>query len=198
MNSLVSALTCIALLIPSLAASQAPEIATTMAFTEGPVVDRDGNVYFTELVFQRIMKLTPQGVLTVFREHSNNANGMLIDPEGRLIACEGAESQRMGVLQKFKPQVTRTDLKTGKDRGACGQLSGQAVRRAERRDDRLEGTAATSPISPAAPCTGWTRRARSSVFSRHRRFNGRMAFRSRPTTARSISLRRMARRTARA
>jgi gluconolactonase len=114
MNSLVSALTCIALLIPSLAAAQAPEIATTLAFTEGPVVDRDGNVYFTELVFQRIMKLTPKGVLTVFREHSNNANGMLIDPQGRLIACEGAESQRMGVLQTFKPQVTRTDLSTGK------------------------------------------------------------------------------------
>jgi gluconolactonase len=114
MKSLVPALTCIALLIPSLASSQAPEIATTLAFTEGPVVDRDGNVYFTELVFQRIMKLTPQGVLTVFRERSNNANGMLIDPEGRLIACEGAESQRMGVLQTFKPQVTRTDLKTGK------------------------------------------------------------------------------------
>ena len=114
MNSLVSALTCIALLIPSLAAAQAAEIATTVAFTEGPVVDRDGNVYFTELVFQRIMKLTPKGVLTVFREHSNNANGMLIDPQGRLIACEGAESQRMGVLQTFKPQVTRTDLSTGK------------------------------------------------------------------------------------
>ena len=114
MKSLVPALTCIALLIPSLAASQAAEIATTVAFTEGPVVDRDGNVYFTELVFQRIMKLTPKGVLTVFRERSNNANGMLIDPEGRLIACEGAESQRMGVLQTFKAQVTRTDLKTGK------------------------------------------------------------------------------------
>ena len=114
MRSLVPALTCIALLIPSLAVSQAPEIATTVAFTEGPAVDRDGNVYFTELVFQRIMKLTPQGVLTVFRERSNNANGMLIDPEGRLIACEGAESQRMGVSQTFKPQVTRTDMKTGK------------------------------------------------------------------------------------
>jgi len=114
MNSLVSALTCLALLIPSLAASQAAEIATTVAFTEGPAVDSDGNVYFTELVFQRIMKLTPKGVLTVFRERSNNANGMLIDPQGRLIACEGAESQRMGVLQTFKAQLTRTDLKTGK------------------------------------------------------------------------------------
>jgi gluconolactonase len=112
--TLISALACIALLVPSLAAPQPPEIATTVAFTEGPVADRDGNVYFTELVFQRIMKLTPQGVLSVFRESSNNANGMLIDPEGRLIACEGAESRRMGVVQTFKPQVTRTDLRTGR------------------------------------------------------------------------------------
>ncbi|MEO5740263.1 MAG: SMP-30/gluconolactonase/LRE family protein [Vicinamibacterales bacterium] len=113
MTRLVPALTSIVLLMPSAAAPQQTEIAATVAFTEGPVADRDGNVYFTELVFQRIMKLTPKGVLTVFREQSNNANGMLIDPEGRLIACEGAESGRMGVLQTFKPQITRTDLRTG-------------------------------------------------------------------------------------
>ena len=113
MTRVHAALTVLALLMPLPAAAQQPEIATTVAFTEGPAVDRDGNVYFTELVFQRIMKLTPKGVLTVFREQSNNANGMLIDPQGRLVACEGADSQRMGVLQKFKPQVTRTDLKTG-------------------------------------------------------------------------------------
>jgi gluconolactonase len=77
-------------------------------------VDRDGNVYFTEMVAQRIMKLSANGVLSTFREHSNNANGLLIDPQGRLIACEGADSQRTGVLVKFKPQITRTDLRTGK------------------------------------------------------------------------------------
>jgi gluconolactonase len=114
MKFLVPAFTSIALLLPSAAAPQQADIAATVAFTEGPVADRDGNVYFTELVFQRIMKLTPAGLLSVFREQSNNANGMLIDPEGRLIACEGAASQRMGVMQTFKPQVTRTDLKTGK------------------------------------------------------------------------------------
>jgi gluconolactonase len=114
MKRFVPALTSLALLMPLPAASQQPEIATAVAFTEGPVADREGNVYFTELVFQRIMKLTPQGVLTVFRENSNNANGMLIDPEGRLIACEGAESQRVGVPQKFKPQITRTDLRSGR------------------------------------------------------------------------------------
>ena len=114
MKFLLAIITCGALLPPGLAAAQQPEIATTVAFTEGPVSDREGNVYFTEAVFQRIFKLTPGGVLTVFRENSNNANGLLIDPQGRLIACEGAASQRMGVLQQFKPQVTRTDMKSGK------------------------------------------------------------------------------------
>ena len=114
MKLLVPAFTSIAFLMPSIAAPQQADIAATVAFTEGPVADRDGNVYFTELVFQRIMKLTPQGVLSVFREQSNNANGMLIDPEGRLIACEGADSRRMGVLQTFKPQITRTDVRTGR------------------------------------------------------------------------------------
>src|SRR5688572_30570701 len=114
MKLLVPAFASIILLTPSTAAPQQADIATAVAFTEGPVADRDGNVYFTELVFQRIMKLTPQGVLSVFREQSNNANGMLIDPEGRLIACEGAASQRMGVMQTFKPRITRTDMRTGR------------------------------------------------------------------------------------
>ena len=100
--------------VPRLAAAQQPEVATSVAFTEGPTVDRDGNVYFTEMVSQRIMKLTAKGVLSTFRERSNGANGLLIDPQGRLVACEGAESRRTGVLETFKPQITRTDLRTGK------------------------------------------------------------------------------------
>ena len=113
MRALLPAIAFATLLGPIAVAAQQPEIATALAFTEGPTVDRDGNVYFTELVFQRIMKLDPKGVLTVFRENSNNANGLLIDPQGRLIACEGAGSARLGVPQQFKPQVTRTDLATG-------------------------------------------------------------------------------------
>ena len=94
--------------------AQQPEIATTVAFTEGPTVDGDGSVYFTEMVSLRIMKLSVNGVLSTFREHSNNANGLLIDPQGRLVACEGAGSDRTGVPVTFKPQITRTDLRTGK------------------------------------------------------------------------------------
>jgi gluconolactonase len=94
--------------------AQQVEIATSVAFTEGPAVDREGNVYFTDIINQRIMKLSKDGPLTIYREKSNVANGLLIDPQGRLIACEGAEFERPGVKLKGKPQVTRTDLKTGK------------------------------------------------------------------------------------
>ncbi len=90
------------------------EIATTVAFTEGPTVDKDGNVYFTEVVNQRIMKLSSAGQLSVFRENSNVSNGLLLDPQGRLIACEGANFERPGFKLSGKPRVTRTDMKTGK------------------------------------------------------------------------------------
>src|SRR5262245_24508085 len=96
------------------AAAQQPEIATTVAFTEGPTVDLQGNVYFTDIINQRIMKLGADGVLSTYREKSNVANGLLIDPEGRLIACEGATFERPGVKVQGIPRVTRTDLTTGK------------------------------------------------------------------------------------
>ncbi len=110
---LAIAITLLGAMVPALAAAQPATIATAVAFTEGPTVDRDGTVYFSEMVSQRILKLSPSGVLSTFREPSNNANGLLIDPQGRLIACEGADSVRTGELVRFKPQITRTDLRTG-------------------------------------------------------------------------------------
>ena len=74
---------------------------------------RDGNLYFTDIINQRIIKLGVDGVLSVFRESSNAANGVLIDPQGRLIACEGAAFERPGVKVTGTPRVTRTDLRTG-------------------------------------------------------------------------------------
>ena len=102
------------LLTCTMAAAQQPEIATTVAFTEGPTVDRAGNVYFTEIINQRIMKLGADGVLSTYREKSNAANGLLLDPQGRLIACEGGLFERPGVKVQGTPRVTRTDLQTGK------------------------------------------------------------------------------------
>ncbi len=95
---------------------------TTVAFTEGPTADDEGNVYFTEIMNQRILRAAPNGAVTIFREPSNSANGLIIDAQGRLVACEGAAMRGNNVHGKshlaptavLKPRVTRTDLKTGK------------------------------------------------------------------------------------
>jgi gluconolactonase len=98
-------------------AAQQLQIATSVSMLEGPTVDRDGNVYFTDILMQRIMRLGRDGRFSVFRENSNVANGLVIDPQGRLIAAEGSRSptaERMGMKAGGIPRVTRTDLKTGR------------------------------------------------------------------------------------
>ena len=114
MRSLAKTIVVACLTLPCSTAAQQPEIAAAVAFTEGPAVDREGNVYFTDVINQRIMKLGRDGLLSIYRENSNVANGLLIDPQGHLIACEGAEFERPGVKLKGTPRVTRTDLKTGR------------------------------------------------------------------------------------
>lgn len=84
-------------------------VATTVAFTEGPAQGPDGLIYFTDVTNNRILRFNPQTRRhDVFRADSNRSNGLLFDPQGRLIACESSDGERNN------PRVTRTDLKTGK------------------------------------------------------------------------------------
>ena len=82
--------------------------ATIIAFTEGPAVDADGSVYFSDIWNSRIMKLAPDGSQSVFRADSGRTNGNTFDQLGRLVSCEGAEMGPGG-----RRRVVRTDLKTG-------------------------------------------------------------------------------------
>ena len=102
---------------PLPAAMQELEIATSVSMLEGPTVDPAGNVYFTDILMQRIMRLSSDGKFSIFRDNSNVANGLVFDLEGRLVAAEGAASptaERSGMKTGGIPRVTRTDLKTGK------------------------------------------------------------------------------------
>ncbi|HEU0007077.1 MAG TPA: SMP-30/gluconolactonase/LRE family protein, partial [Terriglobia bacterium] len=82
--------------------------ATVIAFTEGPAVDADGSVYFSDIWNNRIMKLAADGSQSVFRADSGRTNGNTFDQLGRLVSCEGAEMGPGG-----RRRVVRTDLKTG-------------------------------------------------------------------------------------
>lgn len=57
-------------------------------FTEGPAVDRQGNIYFTDIPNSKIYKATIDGGVSVFKENTKQANGLMMGPDGRLYACE--------------------------------------------------------------------------------------------------------------
>ena len=68
-----------------------PKAAQVLAFTEGPAVDADGTLYYSDIMNNRILRRTVDGVLTEFRKPSGRTNGNTFDREGRLLHCEGAE-----------------------------------------------------------------------------------------------------------
>ena len=57
-------------------------------FTEGPVWREDGSLLFTDIPANKIYRIDPEGLLSVYSEPSGNANGLTIDRKGRLIRCE--------------------------------------------------------------------------------------------------------------
>lgn len=69
-------------------AGEPERIATNLQFTEGPVWHPDGYLLFSDIPANRIYRWEPGKGLTVFREPSGNSNGLTLDREGRLIACE--------------------------------------------------------------------------------------------------------------
>ena len=64
------------------------KLHTGFAFTEGPAADADGNVYFTDIPNEKIHKIDTSGKLSVFREKSNHANGLMVNAKGEVVACE--------------------------------------------------------------------------------------------------------------
>jgi len=57
-------------------------------FSEGPAVDKEGNVYFTDAPNNRVHKIDLSGKVTVWKEDSGGANGMMFGPDGRLYVCQ--------------------------------------------------------------------------------------------------------------
>ncbi len=89
-----------------------PDATTTViartSFLEGPAVDSVGNLLFSDLTGNRILRLSPEGLVSVFREDSGRTNGNTFDALGRLISCEGGEQGPGG-----RRRVVRTDPTTG-------------------------------------------------------------------------------------
>jgi gluconolactonase len=113
------------------------------SFTEGPAQGPDGRIYFSD-IGNRIMAFDPQtGKTSVFREPSGRANGLDFDPQGRLVAAEGANTggnRRVTITEKDGSVRVLADRWQGKRFNSPNDLTIDSRGRVFFTDPRYVGT----------------------------------------------------------
>jgi gluconolactonase len=85
-------------------------VARQFKFTEGPAVDKAGNVFFTDQPNDKIWKYGTDGKLSVFLEKSGRANGLYFDAQGNLLACADEQNQLWSIAPDGKVTVLLKDV----------------------------------------------------------------------------------------
>jgi gluconolactonase len=81
------------------------KVQSGFTFTEGPAADAEGNIYFTDIPNQKILKWSYKGgSIALYRQDSGQANGLMFNKEGHLIICEMANKRV--TLDDMKGNIT--------------------------------------------------------------------------------------------
>ena len=102
------------------------KVASGCKFTEGPAVDSQGNVFFSDGPNDRIMQIAADGKVSIFRQPCGRANGMEFDNEGRLVMCQSAGAtgkRRVARLETDGSEVVLADTFEGKQFNAPNDLT---------------------------------------------------------------------------
>jgi gluconolactonase len=91
-------------------------IGQNFSFTEGPAWSKDGSLFFSDIVADKIWKWNRNGEAVSFRQPANGASGNAFDSEGRLYSCE-----------THARRVTRTNLKDGRIDVIADQFDGKKL-----------------------------------------------------------------------
>ncbi|MGE0802417.1 MAG: SMP-30/gluconolactonase/LRE family protein [Lautropia sp.] len=67
---------------------KSPRFGSRKHYLEGPAVARDGTLYFTDVAGGRILRLEPDGEISVFLEYDGEPNGMKIHKDGRFFVAD--------------------------------------------------------------------------------------------------------------
>jgi gluconolactonase len=81
-------------------------------FTEGPAWDGQGRLYFTDIPANRIVRYEPGGEAATWLEPSGHANGLMVNAEGTIFAC-----QMDGKIISIDPKTKKVTVVTGEYEG---------------------------------------------------------------------------------
>ena len=87
-------------------------VAEGFTFTEGPAVDAQGRLYFTDVFKSRIHRLNDAGEVETFVEGSGGTNGLMFGPDGRLYGCQNGKKRIVAFDSAGKESVIAEDVKS--------------------------------------------------------------------------------------
>jgi gluconolactonase len=93
------------------------KLAGGFEFTEGPAVDAEGNIFFTDQPNNRIHKWSVDGKLSIFHENPGRANGLYFDKQGNLLACADLNNELWLIDMQGRVTVLVKDYKGKKLNG---------------------------------------------------------------------------------
>jgi len=81
-------------------------------FTEGPATNSKGEVFFTDIPNSRIYKVGLDGKVSLFKENTGEANGLMFGPDGKLYACQNGKKRIVTYDVGGKETVVTEDIQS--------------------------------------------------------------------------------------
>ncbi|MGJ7030046.1 SMP-30/gluconolactonase/LRE family protein [Niabella hirudinis] len=86
------------------------KVSAQFSFTEGPVADKSGAIYFTDQPNNKIWRFNPDGTLTEFMTVSGRANGLDMDARGNIVACADEHNELWSIAPLGRITVLLKDV----------------------------------------------------------------------------------------
>ncbi|MEP7317711.1 MAG: SMP-30/gluconolactonase/LRE family protein [Panacibacter sp.] len=81
------------------------QVSKQFSFTEGPAVDKKGNIYFTDQPNDKIWEYDTDGKLSLFMDKTGRSNGLYFDNAGNIISCADAKNELWSITADKKITV---------------------------------------------------------------------------------------------
>ncbi|MGN6292511.1 MAG: SMP-30/gluconolactonase/LRE family protein [Chitinophagaceae bacterium] len=81
------------------------KISSQFSFTEGPAVNKKGDIYFTDQPNDKIWKYDVRGNLSLFMDSAGRSNGLYFDRQGNLLACADEKGELWSISPAGEKKV---------------------------------------------------------------------------------------------
>ena len=85
-------------------------VSNQFSFTEGPAVDKHGNIFFTDQPNDKIWKYDTDDKLSLFMDKAGRSNGLYVDHNGNLLACADEKDELWLITPAKKITVLVKDI----------------------------------------------------------------------------------------